>query len=127
MDGMILTHIIGWGLGIVLFFAALVLYNEKKSKQATIPHMILRLDYLVILYTGFVLLWRYFDASGSSFTVQAIIKGIAGLIVVICMEMILVKMKKEKSAKAWWIIFFIALVITLLLGFGILPMGFLPA
>jgi hypothetical protein len=36
-------------------------------------------------------------------------------------------MKKEKSAKAWWIIFFIALVLTLLLGFGILPMGFLPA
>lgn len=126
MDGMILTHIIGWGLGLLLFFFALVLYSEKKVKQATIPHMILRLDYLVILYTGFVLLWRYFDASGSSFTVQAVIKGIAGLIVIVCMEMILVKLKKEKSAKAWWIIFFIALVITLLLGFGILPMGFLP-
>ncbi|MFS0560166.1 YisL family protein [Terribacillus sp. 179-K 1B1 HS] len=126
MDGMILTHIIGWGLGLLLFFIALVLYSEKKKKQATIPHMILRLDYLLILYTGFVLLWRYFDEDGSSFTVQAIIKGIAGLIVIVCMEMILVKLKKEKSAKAWWIIFFIALVITLLLGFGILPMGFLP-
>ncbi|SDC78142.1 Protein of unknown function [Terribacillus halophilus] len=125
-DGMILTHIIGWGLGLLLFFIALVLYSEKKKKQATIPHMILRLDYLLILYTGFVLLWRYFDEDGSSFTVQAIIKGIAGLIVIVCMEMILVKLKKEKSAKAWWIIFFIALVITLLLGFGILPMGFLP-
>ncbi|MFP7494811.1 YisL family protein [Terribacillus saccharophilus] len=126
MDGMILTHIIGWGLGLVLFFVALVLYSEKKKKQATMPHMILRLDYLLILYTGFVLLWRYFDEGGSAFTVQAIIKGVAGLVVVVCMEMILVKMKKEKSAKIWWIIFLIALVVTLLLGFGILPMGFLP-
>ncbi|MDY0396058.1 DUF1516 family protein [Virgibacillus halophilus] len=47
----------------------------------------------------------------------------AGLWVIIALEMISVKKTKGKPAKSWWIQLIIALIITLILGFGRLPLG----
>lgn len=113
-------HITGWALALILFIVALIMYNQGKKRPAKILHMILRLDYLFILYTGGDLIVNYFG--GSSFLPEAIVKGIAGLWVIAAIEMILVKTSKGKSAKSFWVQFIIAFLITLILGFWRLPM-----
>ncbi|WP_164215030.1 YisL family protein [Virgibacillus sp. YIM 98842] len=113
-------HITGWVLALILFIVALVMYNQGKAKPGKILHMILRLDYLFILYTGGDLIAHYFG--GSSLLPEAIVKGLAGIWVIAAMEMILVRNNKGKPTKSFWIQLIIALLITLILGFWRLPM-----
>jgi len=116
-------HIATWAVAIILLIVALRLYRNGNQKGGKIVHMILRLDYLLILYTGGTLLTVYLkDSSGAMFG-EAIVKGLAGIWVIIATELILVKTSKGKSAKGAWIQFAIALIITLALGFGRLPYG----
>lgn len=84
--------------------------------------MILRLDYLLILYTGGDLFAEYASV-GFPFLGELIVKSLAGLWVIVAMEMILVKVSKSKPVKNFWIQLIIALLIVLILGFGRLPMG----
>src|SRR5699024_3819747 len=88
-----------------------------------IVQMILRLDYLVILYSGGDLLAVYFNGED---TFLAIIKALAGIWVIVAMEMIAVKTAKDKPVGSWWIQFIISVLITLILGFGFLNLGILP-
>ena len=113
-------HITSWVLALILFIIALVMYNQGKAKPAKILHMILRLVYLFILYTGGDLIAHYF--SSGNMLAEAIIKGLAGIWVIAAMEMILVRNNKGKSTKGVWIQFIIAFLITLILGFWRLPM-----
>lgn len=117
-------HVTSWVLAFILFAVAYILHKQGKAKGAKIVQMILRLDYLLILYSGGALLANYFG--GSAMMGEAIFKGIAGIWAVLAMEMILVKMSRRESTKSWWIQVIIAIVITIALGFGRLPGGFLP-
>ncbi|MEC5423644.1 YisL family protein [Virgibacillus sp. C22-A2] len=116
-------HITAWVLALILFIVALMMYKQGKAKPAKIVHMILRLDYLFILYTGGSLITNYFTTEGlSSYMPEAIVKALAGVWVIAALEMILVKGGKGKQVKSMWIQLLIALVITLVLGFWRLPM-----
>ncbi|MCT2535613.1 YisL family protein [Aquibacillus koreensis] len=116
-------HITAWVLALILFFVARAFY-KKESKAGKILHMILRLDYLLILYSGGSLSTDYF--AESYMLGELIVKMLAGIWVIASLEMILVKTAKNKPTKSFWIQLAISLVIVLVLGFGRLPMGILP-
>ncbi|UOQ86543.1 YisL family protein [Gracilibacillus salinarum] len=115
-------HITAWVLALILLFVSYAMY-KKGNKAGKILHMILRLDYLLLLYSGGDLFAQYMDGGFSTYAGELIIKALAGLWVIAAIEMILVKTSKGKSAKSFWIQLVIAAVIVLVLGFGRLPMG----
>lgn len=117
-------HITSWALGLILFIIALILYKKSSEKPATIVHMILRLVYLFIIITGGLLTWDYIQGYTMPMLGEAIVKALAGLWLVVMMELILVSTKKGKPVTGKWVQFFIALVIVIILGFFRLPMGF---
>ncbi|SHM43543.1 YisL family protein [Gracilibacillus kekensis] len=114
-------HITAWVLALILLFVSYAFY-KKGHKAGKILHMILRLDYLLLLYSGGDLLASLFDVNSPIFG-ELIIKGLAGLWVIVAMEMILVKTSKSQPTKSFWIQLIIALVFVLVLGFGRLPLG----
>ncbi|UOQ46898.1 YisL family protein [Gracilibacillus caseinilyticus] len=115
-------HITAWVLALILLFVSYAMYKNG-NKAGKILHMILRLDYLLILYTGGDLFAQYMDGGFSTYAGELIIKALAGLWVIAAIEMILVKTSKGKLAKSFWIQLVIALIIVLALGFGRLPMN----
>lgn len=114
-------HITAWVLAFILLFISFSMYRGGKKKPAKILHMILRLDYLLILYTGGSLFADY-----ESISFLLIVKLLAGLWAIIAMEMIGVKASKGKPTGSFWMQFVIAVVIAIVLGFGFLPLGILP-
>ena len=120
-------HITSWVLAVILIILVAILYKQENTKVGKILHMVLRLDYLFILFTGASLLGEYLSKdSNLGHTGELIIKVIAGLWVIISMEMIGVKTGKNKPVKSWWIQFVIGAIIAIGLGFGRLPLGILP-
>ncbi|MFB9758394.1 MULTISPECIES: YisL family protein [Bacillaceae] len=116
-------HITAWVLGIILFFVASAMYRNRNSKAKMI-HMIVRLLYIVIVITGF-LLYQGIMSSPTTPHMQYGIKMLAGIWVIVAMEMILVRTNKGKSTNAGWIQFVIAFLVVLYLGLR-LPFGFHP-
>ncbi|WP_188455265.1 YisL family protein [Virgibacillus oceani] len=116
-------HITAWALAFILFIVVVILHKQGKAKGAKIVQMILRLDYLLILYSGGSLLANYFGAS--PMMGEAIFKGLAGIWAIFAMEMISIKMGRNEATKGWWIQLVIAVLLTLILGFGRLPLGLL--
>jgi|SRR5690606_38022550 len=117
-------HVTAWALAIILFIVSLVLHKQGKEKAAKIVQMILRLDYLLILYSGGDLIMHYLNGSGAM-TAEAIVKGLAGVGVIAGMEMTLGKIKDGDSAKVGWSVLLISFLITIILGFFRLPGGFM--
>lgn len=114
-------HITAWVLAIILLFISFSMYKGGKMKPAKILHMILRLDYLLLLYSGGSLF-----ASYSNIGFLVVVKVLAGIWAIIAMEMIGVKASKGKPTGSFWTQFVIAVVIAIVLGFGFLPLGILP-
>ncbi|WP_102028012.1 YisL family protein [Salirhabdus sp. Marseille-P4669] len=114
-------HITAWALALILFLVAYFLQKQGKEKPAKIVQMILRLDYLLVLYSGGDLLTNYSSVSGAMLG-EVITKVVAGILVIAALEMILVKGAKGKSTTVWWIILLIALIIAMVLGFVRLPL-----
>lgn len=115
---MIHLHITGWVVAFILLFVVYAMY--KSGKNAKVPHMILRLFYLIIIGSGIGLLLSYHSFSG--YLPEIIVKVIAGLWAISAMEMISVKAGKGTSTKAFWIQFIIAALIAITLGFFRLPL-----
>lgn len=116
-------HVTSWVLAFILFVVVIILNKQGKEKGAKIVHMILRLTFLLILYSGGDLLSNYF---GTIWIKEAIIKTIAGIWIIVAIELVLARMKKNKPTLGSWIQFIIAATITIVLGFVYLPGGFLP-
>lgn len=114
-------HITAWVLAFILLFVVTAFYKQGKSKPGKILHMILRLIYLVILYSGGSLFASYANYSGELF-----IKIIAGIWTIVAIELITVRTNKGKPTGAWWAQFVIMAVIAIFLGFVRLPLGILP-
>jgi uncharacterized membrane protein len=110
-------HITTWVIGIILFFVAVTMKNGNKGQKIT--HMVLRLFYVFILLTGVALF-----IAGMDFDMGMLygFKLIGGVLIIGMMEMILVRMKKNKATTMFWVLLFIFLFITMFLGFK-LPMG----
>jgi hypothetical protein len=116
-------HVTSWALGIILFLVALFLYKQNNEKGGKIVHMILRLMYLIIVFTGGYLLIDVYLANFQMPTgVEAITKGLAGIWLIAAMEMILVRTTKAKKVTGLWIQFVIALILVLVLGYVRLPL-----
>ncbi|WP_059172983.1 YisL family protein [Bacillus sp. FJAT-27445] len=111
------AHITTWVLGAILFFVALSMYKSGNQKGAKITHMILRVVYLLILATGFMMLF-----SLTKIGLLYILKTAVGLWIIAIMEFILMKTGKRESKNVLWIQLAIAFVLALLLGFS-LPKG----
>ncbi|MBB6453007.1 putative membrane protein SirB2 [Salirhabdus euzebyi] len=117
-------HITSWVVALILFFVVLSLSKKPgREKVAKILQMVLRLDYLLILYSGGDLFANYLGTSGAVLG-EVIVKAIAGFWVIFAMEMISVKTKRGEKAGSWWIQLLLAFVIALILGFGRLQLGF---
>src|SRR5690625_3459726 len=114
-------HITAWALAFILLFVVTAMYRKESGKTGKILHMILRLDYLIILFSGISLFMDYSKYSGELF-----LKIIAGLWTIVAIEMITVKTNKGSSTKAWWIQFVVFAAIAIILGFMRLPLGILP-
>lgn len=110
-------HIFTWVVGIILFLVAAVMASGTKGRKIT--HMIARLFYLLILFSGILLFMKSFDfGQGMLYG----IKFIFGFGVIAFMEMVLVRGDKGKKTSTFAILFFVFLIITMYLGFT-LPMG----
>ena len=110
-------HIFTWVVGIILFLVAAVLARGSKGQKIT--HMVARLFYVLILFSGIMLFIKGMDYGQSALYG---VKLLLGLATIGFMEMILVRSSKEKSVSTLWIFFFIALLATMFVGFK-LPMG----
>ncbi|WP_440894891.1 YisL family protein [Amphibacillus sp. Q70] len=120
-------HVTSWLLGIILFIVTWILYNKGKTQVANVIHNVNRIIFLVILYSGFMLLYRYTQAPvWSDYGVEVIVKGVAGIWLIVVMEWFLHRYKKGVAYKGLVVQFIFMLAIVLILGFGRLPWGFLP-
>ena len=106
-------HITTWLIAIILFFVTYAMLKNGSSK-AKMMHMITRLFYLLIIITGGMLITDF----GTY-----VWKMIVGLIVIAAMEMVLVRTKNGKSVGLMWLLFAVAFIVVLYLGFS-LPQGF---
>ncbi|MFB1050059.1 YisL family protein [Paraliobacillus sp. JSM ZJ581] len=124
---MIHLHITSWVLALILFIISYYYYKVNKQKTAKITHMVIRLLYVLILYSGGDLLVGYIQSGTfNAFAAETIIKVVAGLWVIVCMELLLVRFAKSKPIKGFFVQLTVALVIVIALGFGRLPWGVLP-
>lgn len=114
---MIHLHITGWVVAFILLFITVPMYKSG-NRSGKITHMILRLFYLIILFSG-IMLYMQSPNKGA----ELIIKVIAGLWAIVAMEMITVRTSKGNPAGGAWIQFVIVVIIAIVLGFGRLPLG----
>ncbi|WP_394188712.1 YisL family protein [Paenisporosarcina quisquiliarum] len=110
-------HITTWVIGLILFFAAVMMTNGSKGQKIT--QMVLRVFYIFILLTGIAL---FMDGMDFDMGMLYGFKLLGGIIIIGMMEMILARMKKQKPSTMFWILLFVFLFITMFLGFK-LPMG----
>lgn len=110
--GMLHTHSAAWLIMIILF---LVSYFVSKQKVKKVTHMILRLFYLIQLFSGG---YMFFQSGG--YGGEYHIKITCAIILIGMMEMILVRQKKGKNTLPFWIIFGVLLVVVLLIGYGVI-------
>jgi len=95
--------------------------KNGKQKPAKITKMILRLFYILILATGGHLFGVYASALGSGIMGSAVFyKALAGLWVIVSMELLLTKQAKGKSTEIYWIQFVVSLLIALFFGYIVL-------
>ncbi|HLR74617.1 MAG TPA: YisL family protein [Virgibacillus sp.] len=114
-------HITSWVLAFILLIVVTMFYKQGKTKPGKILHMILRLDYLLILYSGGSLFGLY-----DSMSLALIIKVIAGIWAIVAMEMVSVRTSKNRPINSWGIQLVIVALIAIGLGFFHLPFGILP-
>ena len=92
---MVHMHITAWALGLILFFVAYSLYSAGRKGKGV--HMGLRLMYIIIIVTGFMLYMGIMKTATSNMHMWYGLKMIAGILVIGGMEMVLVKMSKNKA------------------------------
>ena len=110
-------HIFTWAVGIIVFLVAA--FMAKGTKGRKIAHMIARLFYVLILFSGVMLFMKSMSyGMGAEYG----LKFLFGLVTIGMMEMVLVRTEKGKSVAMFWVLFFVFLLATMFLGFK-LPMG----
>lgn len=114
---MIHAHMTAWFLTLILFFVAIGLHKGGKEKGAKIVKMILRLFYILTLASGLGLI---FSIANISF--MYILKMLVGLWLLAMFEIILARMGRNDKTSGAWILFVIAFLVVLYLGFS-LPLG----
>ena len=109
---MLHLHLTSIIVAIVLFFVSAMM--QKGSTAQKITHMILRLFYILILFSGG---YVFSETMASPLAMEYGLKLLGGLLVIGLMEIILVRKEKEKTIGFLWILFIIILAFTLYMGY----------
>jgi hypothetical protein len=109
-------HLAALGLTLALFFIVSALYSAKKNKIGTILHQVLRVTYLFVIMTGFILLPMM------PFSLGRISKVALGLLTIGVMEIVLAHQIKGHIKGRDWLIFMVILLVTIFTGL-LLPLG----
>lgn len=104
------VHIATWVVALVLFFVAAL-----ASKKLTGVHMALRVMYILIIISGGALFLEWRDKIAES-SMNYDMKVLFGILVIGFMEMVLVRKGKGKPVQLFWMLFAVALLVTLYLG-----------
>ncbi|KAB7665394.1 DUF1516 family protein [Bacillus sp. B1-b2] len=107
------VHVLTWIIGLILFALSFGLHKAGKEKISKILHMVLRLVYILIIGSGIGLL----AVTGMDF--MHTIKMLVGIWVIGMMEMVLIRTKKGEKTTILWILFVVALILVLLIGYNI--------
>src|SRR5690625_3813403 len=118
-------HITSWVLALVLVFLVTMFYKQGNEKVGKILHMVLRLAYLFILFTGGSLLGDYFSST-IGHTGELVIKVIAGIWAIAAMEMVSVKNKKRGRTTKRLISTAVGCIISISIRFTSFSFGILP-
>ncbi|MFE8697715.1 DUF1516 family protein [Cytobacillus sp. FJAT-53684] len=105
-------------LTIILFCITLTL--QKKGRDTTVLHMILRVFYLLLVLTGVLLFFSVFKI-----TILYILKALLGIAMIGLFEMILVGSREGKKIIGFLFLCVLILIVTVFLGLK-LPLGFHP-
>lgn len=109
-------HITTWVLAVILVIVATVLLKKGNEKGYKITHMILRIDYLLMIATGADLMFR------GNVIGEYYVKALLGIVVIGLAEMMLGKMSKKANVKGIGTAFVITLLLVIAFGFY-LPQG----
>ena len=110
------AHITTWVVAIILFVVALSLLKAGNAKATKIVQMVLRVFYILIIVTGWLLLHN------TNYSGEHLLKSIVGIGVIGAMEVLLARKSKGKPTGVILGIFIVLLIVVLYLGFS-LPLG----
>lgn len=126
---MLHLHLTAIIVSFILFIAVYFMYkknNTAENKPAFIMHMVLRVFYLLVLFSGIMVYVGNMEGiSNAGSHMEYGIKALLGILSIGFMEMAVVRLKKN-SAKATvlLVICLIAIVATVIMG-AMLPLGML--
>ncbi len=126
---MLHLHLTAIIVGVILFIAVYGMYkknNTAENKPALIMHMVLRVFYLLVLFSGIMVYVGNMEGiSNAGSHMQYGIKALLGILSIGLMEIAIVRLKKN-SAKAniLMVICIIAIIATVIMG-SVLPLGML--
>lgn len=123
---MLHLHLTAIIVSFILFIAVYFMYkknNTAENKPAFIMHMVLRVFYLLVLFSGIMV---YVEGmAGIESHMMYGIKVLLGLLSIVFMEISIVRLKKKSvKASVLLIVTLVLIVATVIMG-SILPMGML--
>ena len=126
---MIHLHITAIVVSIILFLVVYFMYrgnNTADNKVAKILHMVLRLFYLIVLFSGLMIYVGNMEGiSNSGCHMQYGIKVLLGLLSVVFMEVSIVRLKKQSTSATMLMILTLVLIIATIVMGSVLPLGIL--
>ena len=126
---MIHLHITAIVVSIILFLVVYFMYrgnNSAANKVAKILHMVLRLFYLIVLFSGLMIYVGNMEGiSNSGGHMQYGIKVLLGLLSVVFMEVSIVRLKKQSTSATMLMILTLVLIIATIVMGSVLPLGIL--
>ena len=100
--------------------------NSADNKVAKILHMVLRLFYLIVLFSGLMIYVGNMEGiSNSGSHMQYGIKVLLGLLSVVFMEVSIVRLKKQSTSATMLMILTLVLIIATIVMGSVLPLGIL--
>lgn len=126
---MIHLHLTALIIAVILFVAVYAMYkkdNTKENKTALILHMVLRVFYVLVLFSGIMVYVGNMEGiSNAGDHMRYGIKALLGLFSIGFMEMAVVRLKKQSAQASMFLIICLVLIVaTVILG-SILPLGML--
>ena len=126
---MLHLHLTAIIVSLILFIAVFAMYkknNSSDNKPALILHMVLRVFYLLVLFSGIMIYvgnMEGISAAGSH--MQYGIKALLGFLSVVFMEVAVVRLKKHSASVNVLLVVTLILIIAAVIMGSTLPLGML--
>ncbi|CAD2077459.1 hypothetical protein JEOAER750_01689 [Jeotgalicoccus aerolatus] len=126
---MLHLHLTAIIVSLILFIAVFAMYkknNSSDNKPALILHMVLRVFYLLVLFSGIMIYvgnMEGISAAGSH--MQYGIKALLGILSVVFMEVAVVRLKKHSASANVLLVVTLILIIAAVIMGSTLPLGML--